>query len=105
MKITLNIDERTGAAIREFCKANNLKQNQYLIDIIEKQFNIDRYGDMNEMLSRKNSPVKKEKPANIGVKLPIEPVNDKVVVSEKADEPKKSEIPERKPVKRTLKTR
>lgn len=59
MKITINIDERTGNAIREFCKANNLKQNQYLVDIIEKQFNIDRFGDLNELL------VKKEKPKQV----------------------------------------
>lgn len=56
MKITINIDERTGVAIREFCKVNNLKQNQYLVDIIEKQFNIDRFGDMNEMLGKKEKP-------------------------------------------------
>lgn len=56
MKITINIDERTGAAIREFCKANNLKQNEYLVGIIEKQFNIDRFGDLNEILKPKEKP-------------------------------------------------
>lgn len=54
MKITINIDDRTGNAIKDFCKANNVKQNDYLTGIIEKQFNIDRFGDLNDLLAKKN---------------------------------------------------
>lgn len=99
MKITINIDERTGTAIREFCKANNLKQNQYLVDIIEKQFNIDRFGDMNEMLA------KKEKPKQVQMKL-VEPSEETVVEEPQTvvtnDEPQP--MP-KKPTKRTLKVK
>ena len=99
MKITINIDERTGNAIREFCKANNLKQNQYLVDIIEKQFSIDRFGDLNELL------VKKEKPKQVQM------------TEVKTDEPKQThsdtivkethieDKPMPKPRKRTLQTK
>ena len=54
MKITITIDDRTGNAIKDFCKANNVKQNDYLTGIIEKQFNIDRFGDLNDLLVKKN---------------------------------------------------
>lgn len=99
MKITINIDERTGNAIREFCKANNLKQNQYLVDIIEKQFNIDRFGDLNEMIK---TP---EKPKKVPMKIvePVETAQKKELLKEEVPIQKTPIIV--KPVKRTLKSK
>lgn len=97
MKITINIDERTGSSIREFCKVNNLKQNEYLVGIIEKQFNIDRFGDMNEMMP------KKKKPKQIKMEL----VKDRETPQEAPDTVDK-DIPQpitQKHTKRTLKVK
>lgn len=96
MKITINIDERTGTAIREFCKANNLKQNQYLVDIIEKQFNIDRFGDLNELIT------KKEKLSQPKMELVIDE-KPEITQSSSVEEPKPEEpLVGKKPRKRTL---
>lgn len=99
MKITININERTGAAIREFCKMNNIKQNQYLVEMIEKQFNIDRFGDLNDKINHKEKPKQAQ----------FKKVEDVVPVQEK--EPLKKEVQiqetpiESKPKKRTLKAK
>ena len=99
MKITINIDERTGNAIREFCKANNLKQNQYLVDIIEKQFNIDRFGDLNELLAKKEKP-KQVQMTEVKTDEPNLPLNDDIIM----EIPKEKETSP-KPRKRTLQTK
>ena len=99
MKITINIDERTGTAIREFCKANNLKQNQYLVDIIEKQFNIDRFGDMNEMLA------KKEKPKQVQMKLIVEKDESDMPKEQSVEAQKEATAIEPKRTKRTIKVK
>ena len=99
MKITINIDERTGTAIREFCKANNLKQNQYLVDIIEKQFSIDRFGDLNELLAKKEKP-KQVQMTEVKEDTPKQPHND-TPIKETPIEEKPSPTPR----KRTLQTK
>lgn len=99
MKITINIDERTGNAIREFCKANNLKQNQYLVDIIEKQFNIDRFGDLNELLVRKERP-KQVQMTEVKTDEPKQSHSDTI-----AKEIHIEDRPTPKPRKRTLQTK
>lgn len=53
MKFTINIDDRTAESLKEFCKTNNIKVNDYLSKIVVDKFMIDRYGDMNKMLSPK----------------------------------------------------
>lgn len=53
VKFTINIDDRTAESLKEFCKTNNLKVNDYLSKIVVDKFMIDRYGDMNKMLSPK----------------------------------------------------
>ena len=52
-KFTINIDDRTAESLKEFCKTNNIKVNDYLSKIVVDKFMIDRYGDMNKMLSPK----------------------------------------------------
>ena len=99
MKITINIDERTGNAIREFCKANNLKQNQYLVDIIEKQFSIDRFGDLNELLVKKEKP-KQVQLTEVKTDEPKQPHSDTIVKETRIEDK-----PTPKPRKRTLQTK
>ena len=54
MRLTINIEDRLGEDIKSFCKANNVTMTDYLSKIIEKQFSIDRFGDMNEMIKPKH---------------------------------------------------
>ncbi len=104
MKITINIDERTGTAIRDFCKANNLRQNQYLVDIIERQFNIDRFGDMNDIVGGnkkpKPTPIKMEKVAE-----PEQISKNTGIQNTEAHENTEMLAEKRKTVKRILKTK
>lgn len=72
MRLTINIEDRLGEDIKSFCKANNFTITDYLSKLIEKQFNIDRFGDMNEMF-RKNvgtalKPIKTEDHKNVSSK-------------------------------------
>jgi len=53
MRFTITIEDRLGQDIKSFCKANGLSITEYVLPIIENQFNIDRYGDMNEMIASK----------------------------------------------------
>lgn len=50
MKFTISIDDRTAESLKEFCKTNNIKVNDYLTKMVVDKFMIDRYGDMNKML-------------------------------------------------------
>lgn len=54
MRFTITIEDRLGQDIKSFCKANGLSITEYVLPIIENQFNIDRYGDMNEMIGLKS---------------------------------------------------
>ena len=53
MKFTINIDDRTAESLKEFCKTNNIKVNDYLSKIVVDKFMIDKFGDMNMMISPK----------------------------------------------------
>lgn len=55
MKFYIEIDDRTGECIKRFCKLNNMTYNAYLGGIIEKQFVIDMYGDINDKLDSKKT--------------------------------------------------
>ena len=104
MKITITIDDRTGNAIKDFCKANNVKQNDYLTNIIEKQFNIDRFGDMNEMIKPKPQKqiMKKVEMAEVRVESNKEPKEENNSIQQKSIS---LENNDNKPKKRTLKTK
>jgi len=52
-KFTISIDDRTAESLKEFCKTNNIKVNDYLSKIVVDKFMIDKFGDMNMMLSPK----------------------------------------------------
>lgn len=56
MRITIEVEDKLGENIKRFCKLNNLTYTEYLSRIIEEKFNIDRFGDLNEKVS-KNKPV------------------------------------------------
>lgn len=49
------INEKLYYKISDFCEYNCLDFNDYLEDCIVKQFNIDRYGDLNDILHQENS--------------------------------------------------
>lgn len=104
MKITITIDDRTGNAIKDFCKANNVKQNDYLTNIIEKQFNIDRFGDMNEMIKPKPQKqiMKKVEMTEVRVESDKEPKEENNSIQQKSIS---LENNDNKPKKRTLKTK
>lgn len=53
MRLTIEVDDKLGEKIKSFCKLNGLTYSQYLSDIIEKQFNVDRFGDLNDKIKKK----------------------------------------------------
>ena len=57
MRITIDIDDKLGENIKQFCRLNKMTYTNYLSSLIEKQFNIDRFGDLNLKL-RKTTEVK-----------------------------------------------
>lgn len=58
MKLTLKTDKRLIEDIRLFCKMNEMNFDEYVTSIIRKQFNLDRYGDLNEKLNIEEKVVK-----------------------------------------------
>ena len=46
----ININDRLYFNIQEYCKYNEIDDNEYINDCIVKQFNIDKFGDLNEIL-------------------------------------------------------
>ena len=83
MKLTIEINDRTGEAIKQFCKLNNMTYTAYLSNLIEKQFAIDRYGDMNEKL--KQQPKAKQET--------VRPNNDAKIAAKKEENDAKPQEP------------
>lgn len=77
MKWTITIDKRIVEDIKKFCELNNIKTNDYVCEIIERQFNLDRYGDLNDKIKK---PILK--PIEGEIVKPIEIVKPKVVEEE-----------------------
>lgn len=44
-----SVNEKLYYKLSDFCDYNHLEFNDYIEDCIIKQFNIDRYGDLNDM--------------------------------------------------------
>lgn len=53
------IEDNLHYKLQDYCNYNDLDLTDYINDCIVKQFNIDRYGDLNEIIENKN---KKEEP-------------------------------------------
>ena len=60
MNVTLTLNDRLYTDIENLLKASDIKINDYLIGAIEDKFYTDKYGDLNEVLYKKEEPVKEE---------------------------------------------
>lgn len=121
MIISIELDDRQYRDIELYCNMNNIKINDYLTDIITEKHMINKYGDLNEIMSvtieedktkikKRGRPKKDTEPqSEIGVV-----VEEKKEVTNEETENKMVEITESREVetvvkptvkrKRTLKT-
>ena len=51
MTISIELDDRQYRDIELYCKMNNIKINDYLTDIIIEKHMLNKYGDLNEIMS------------------------------------------------------
>ena len=51
MTISIELDDRQYRDIELYCKMNNIKINDYLTDIITEKHMLNKYGDLNEIMS------------------------------------------------------
>lgn len=51
MIISIELDDRQYRDIELYCNMNNIKMNDYLTDIITEKHMINKYGDLNEIMS------------------------------------------------------
>lgn len=51
MTISIELDDRQYRDIELYCNINNIKINDYLTDIITEKHMINKYGDLNEIMS------------------------------------------------------
>ena len=94
MNVTLTLNDRLYTDIENLLKASDIKINDYLVGAIEDKFYTDKYGDLNEVLYKKEEtikeePVKKEKEASRKV---VKKVASKVI-EDKKEETIKEEVP------------
>lgn len=104
MNVTLTLNDRLYTDIENLLKASDIKVNDYLIGAIEDKFYTDKYGDLNEVLYKKEEPVKKEKEVSRKV---AKKVTSKVI-EDKKEEPVKEEVQDKtteKIKKRVTRTR
>ena len=109
MNVTLTLNDRLYTDIENLLKASDIKINDYLIGAIEDKFYTDKYGDLNEVLYKKEEtikeePVKKEKEVSRKV---VKKVASKAI-EDKKEEPVKEEVQDKtteKIKKRVTRTR
>lgn len=51
MTISIELDDRQYRDIELYCNMNNIKINDYLTDIITEKHMINKYGDLNKIMS------------------------------------------------------
>ena len=108
MNVTLTLNDRLYTDIENLLKASD-KINDYLVGAIEDKFYTDKYGDLNEVLYKKEEtikeePVKKEKDVSRKV---VKKVASKVI-EDKKEETIKEEVQDKtteKIKKRVTRTR
>ena len=109
MNVTLTLNDRLYTDIENLLKASDIKINDYLVGAIEDKFYTDKYGDLNEVLYKKEEtikeePVKKEKEVSRKV---VKEVTSKVI-EDKKEETIKEEVQDKtteKIKKRVTRTR
>lgn len=117
MTISIELDDRQYRDIESYCDMNNIKINDYLTDIITEKHMLNKYGDLNEIMSVTIEEDKTKIKKRGRPKKDTEPQSEiGVVVEEKKEETenKMVEITENREVetvvkptvkrKRTLKT-
>ena len=117
MTISIELDDRQYRDIELYCNMNNIKINDYLTDIITEKHMLNKYGDLNEIMSVTIEEDKTKIKKRGRPKKDTEPQSEiGVVVEEKKEETenKMVEITENREVetvvkptvkrKRTLKT-
>ena len=117
MTISIELDDRQYRDIESYCDMNNIKVNDYLTDIITEKHMINKYGDLNEIMSVTIEEDKTKIKKRGRPKKDTEPQSEiEAVVEEKKEETEnnKGEITENREVetvvkptvkrKRTLKT-
>ena len=109
MNVTLTLNDRLYTDIENLLKASDIKINDYLVGAIEDKFYTDKYGDLNEVLYKKEEPVKEEpvkKEKEVSRKV-VKKVASKVI-EDKKEEPVKEEVQDKtteKIKKRVTRTR
>ena len=104
MNVTLTLNDRLYTDIENLLKASDIKINDYLVGAIEDKFYTDKYGDLNEVLYKKEEPVKEEKEVSRKV---VKEVASKVI-EDKKEETIKEEVQDKtteKIKKRVTRTR
>ncbi len=117
MTISIELDDRQYRDIELYCNMNNIKINDYLTDIITEKHMLNKYGDLNEIMSVSIEEDKTKIKKRGRPKKDTEPQSEiGVVVEEKKEETENNmgEITENREVetvvkptvkrKRTLKT-
>ena len=109
MNVTLTLNDRLYTDIENLLKASDIKINDYLVGAIEDKFYTDKYGDLNEVLYKKEEPVKEEpvkKEREVSRKV-VKEVASKVI-EDKKEETIKEEVQDKtteKIKKRVTRTR
>ena len=109
MNVTLTLNDRLYTDIENLLKTSDIKINDYLIGAIEDKFYTDKYGDLNEVLYKKEEPVKEEpvkKEKEVSRKIVKEVTS--MVIEDKKEEPVKEEVQDKtteKIKKRVTRTR
>ena len=109
MNVTLTLNDRLYTDIENLLKASDIKINDYLVGAIEDKFYTDKYGDLNEVLYKKEEPVKEEpvkKEKEVSRKV-VKKVDSKVI-EDKKEETIKEEVQDKtteKIKKRVTRTR
>jgi len=119
MLVEIDIIDRIYHNIQEFCEINGFNIIEYMSDAIVEKYNLDKYGDLNEKLVKKEKKKlptrrneKNEIIANVKDAETVSNIKVEEVVTEKLIETKESQIEmdiqegeKPKKTRRTLKTK
>ena len=93
MTVEIDIIDRIYYNIQEFCEVNGLDVIEYMTDAITERYNLDKYGDLNEKLVKKEEkkpPVRRTKKTDTVVDVKV----TETVNITKTEEPIKEEVSE-----------
>lgn len=99
MEITIDIVDRNYHQIKEFCDFNQIKIEDYIVQCVEDDFFIRKYGDLNEKFKQPKTEVE-EKAVTENLKKEEEPKTEKKKVGrpkKKIEEPTQNENTDKEP--------